>query len=330
MNTRYTIQDFHDISNDGFDYTLSEATLDIISALASQVGAPDYVRTPNFTTHRRDARPRGGAGGGRRRRQQEMSDSDWEDLRAFHSKPKAELTPEKALERKLRGELNKVVGHCGRQQLDEIAWVFGELVDAGLSDVAERVFYELATCSKMNVSTFASLFVELVSHSDEMYDFISDSFRRFVSADGKWMKAFDGVEYVDEEKDYDRFCDVNRVNDLRLNMSRFVSKTFQLLFEKDDDRFFWVEQIGSCYWKMFCGFKEELRKDDNEDVAMIFCSNIVEFMNPLGEYIAEIDDEDSLWSHVIEDHEQVIVSGQDAYPSLTKRVTFAIQGAFGV
>ena len=24
-----------------------------------------------------------------------MSDSDWEDLRAFHSKPKAEISPEK-------------------------------------------------------------------------------------------------------------------------------------------------------------------------------------------------------------------------------------------
>ena len=38
-SNRYTVQDFNDISQDGFDYTINEDTLDIISALASQVGA---------------------------------------------------------------------------------------------------------------------------------------------------------------------------------------------------------------------------------------------------------------------------------------------------
>lgn len=328
----YTIQDFNDISQDGFDFTISEETLDIISALASQVGAPDYVRTPNFTTHHhtRDHQGRGNRGG-RRKKQQDMDDSDWECIRTFHTKPKAEISPEKALEKKLRGELNKVASSCSKTQLESISGVMSEMIDAKLGDIVERVFFDLAACSKMNTSSFASLFCDLVSQDDEdVFELLSSALERFVSDDGKWMRMFDVVEYVSEDEDYDKFCDVNKVNDLRLNTTRFVAKVFQCLFEREDDRFFWLERLAGCYWKMFCGFKEELRKDDNEDVAMIYCSNIIELMQPINDHIVDLDSDSGFWGNVIEDQEQIIASGERAYPSLTRQIVFALQGAFNV
>ncbi len=334
-SNRYTVQDFNDISQDGFDYTINEDTLDIISALASQVGAPDYVRTPNFTTHHRDNRGRGER---RRRRQQDMmSDSDWEDLRAFHSKPKAEISPEKALEKKLRGELNKVVNHCGRSQLESIASVLCELIDSNIGGVAEKVFFDLATCSSMNTKSFAGLFCDLMDNGryeceqeDELTEFLTDTLKTLVSEEGRWMKTFDKVEYISEEQDYDGFCDVNKVNDSRLNMTRFVAEVFKNFFEREDDRFFWFGQLSSCYWHIFCGFKDALRKDQNDDVAMVYCSNIVELMNPIKELIDDLDDDHGLWCSAVEDQDQVIASGTSVYPSLSRQVIFALQGTFNV
>ena len=332
---RYTVQDFNDISQDGFDYTINEDTLDIISALASQVGAPDYVRTPNFTTHHRDSRGRGER---RRRRQQDMmSDSDWEDLRSFHSKPKAEISPEKALEKKLRGELNKVVRNCGRSQLGSIAGVICELIDAKIGDVAEKVFFDLATCSKMNTNSFALLLCDLIDtdnyeceQEDELVEFLTDMLRNAISEEGRWMKSSDKVDYISEEEDYDGFCDVNKVNDNRLNTTRFISQVFKTFFEREDKHFFWFGQLATCYWSILCGFKDALQKEGNEDVAMVYCSNIVELLDPIKELVDELDEEHNFWSNAVEDQEQIIVSGEHAYPSLSRQIVFALQGTFSV
>lgn len=323
-----------DISQDGFNYTISETTLDIISALASQVGAPDYVRTPNFTTHHRESRGRGDR---RRRKQNEvMSDSDWEDLRAFHSKAKAEITPEKALEKKWRGELNRVVTNCSSSQLESIACVLVEMVEAGIGSVAEKVFFDLATCSKMNTVSFAQLFGDLVETDrysccgDTVLQFMESMLTSLVSSDGVWMNEFIQVEYVSEDVDYDRFCDLNKENDRRLNMTRFVSGVFKNLLDREDKRFILFEQLAACYWNIFCGFKDALREERNEDVAMIYCSNVIELLQPISEHADELDNESNFWSSAMEDQEQIIVSGNSAYPSLSRQIVFALQGAFNV
>ena len=45
---RYTLDTINDIIFQGFDYSLPEDTMKIISEIALKVGAPDYVRTPVF------------------------------------------------------------------------------------------------------------------------------------------------------------------------------------------------------------------------------------------------------------------------------------------
>jgi hypothetical protein len=48
FQNRYTLNDFNNIINTGFNYNLPDATLKLISSLASEVGAPNYVKTPTF------------------------------------------------------------------------------------------------------------------------------------------------------------------------------------------------------------------------------------------------------------------------------------------
>lgn len=48
----YTLKDFTNITFDGFDFTLPEATLALISELSLEVGSPSYIKTPVFQKKR--------------------------------------------------------------------------------------------------------------------------------------------------------------------------------------------------------------------------------------------------------------------------------------
>ena len=48
MSIKYYLNTFKDAEEKGEYLNLSQTTLDIISKLAKLVGAPSYVKTPNF------------------------------------------------------------------------------------------------------------------------------------------------------------------------------------------------------------------------------------------------------------------------------------------
>ena len=80
---RYTLETINSILFNGFDYKLPDATLETISNIALQVGAPDYVRTPVFQKRENPMKVEptakdGGFKRGRRNKAHEIiSDDDW-------------------------------------------------------------------------------------------------------------------------------------------------------------------------------------------------------------------------------------------------------------
>jgi hypothetical protein len=166
-------------------------------------------------------------------------------------------------------------------------------------------------------------------YDDEMFMFMSERLKFFISDGEKWgwMEKYGKIEYINEDEDYDRFCDVNKDNDKRLNVSRFVGKLFQNMFEKEDDRFFMMTQLSRCYKQMYDGFIQALEKDDNEDVSMIYCANIIEFMNPIIDYVEDLDSSYEDWDNVNEQINKITDEGQDVYPSLSRQIVFALQGS---
>ena len=49
---RYTGADFEKIQMDGFTYVLNPETMKIIQSIATQVGSPEYIKTPQFENNR--------------------------------------------------------------------------------------------------------------------------------------------------------------------------------------------------------------------------------------------------------------------------------------
>jgi hypothetical protein len=120
MNLRqYTIVDYEEITNAGFICNLSQETLNIISKLSEQVGAPTYIKTPIFL--KKDVKGAGlgmglglgvsGGPGGYKKmkpRTNEITDDDWEAIRAFQTTQKhISEGIEKHMDN-IRGFLNKI------------------------------------------------------------------------------------------------------------------------------------------------------------------------------------------------------------------------------
>ena len=88
--TMYSLNDFNRITFDGFDFSLPEETVSIISNLALQVGSPGYVKTPVFQKRDNPLKPTSTSASGfkkkRSNKQMEvLNDDDWETLRTFQS-----------------------------------------------------------------------------------------------------------------------------------------------------------------------------------------------------------------------------------------------------
>ena len=50
---RYTLDDFKRIESQGIQYKLNTSVCDIIQSIADQVGAPEYIKTPQFNKRHR-------------------------------------------------------------------------------------------------------------------------------------------------------------------------------------------------------------------------------------------------------------------------------------
>lgn len=212
----YTLDEISKIKNSGFTITLPESILNVISEISSQVGAPNYVKTPQF--HSRVNKNRGGGN--------DLSAEDWAAIRNFKATERVEKTGIDKIIQELRGELNKLTEKnfdaISGNLIDKMAEIAEEYKDK----IAEHIF-EIASTNKFYSEVYAKLFKMVIDKFDFMRGVFEERFKTY-------MDVFSKIEAVDPNEDYDRFCDVNKVNERRKAISQFfVNLMLQGLLEKD-------------------------------------------------------------------------------------------------
>lgn len=215
--TRYTLDDVSAIMFDGFNHELDEGVLAIIKQLAEQVGAADYVRTPQFQktggTSRGKKRGRGG---------QDISDADWEAIRRFQATEIVRKEGVEAAIDKVRVHLNKITDATFTTQKEAI---FSEIraltsLDASEAEAEENLqriseaLFAIASNNGFYSSLYADLYKDLVSE----HAFLRNTLDQRLE---KLDALFDNIEWCDPQKDYDGFCDVNKANDSRRAVTLF-------------------------------------------------------------------------------------------------------------
>lgn len=213
---RYSKADFEKIQMDGFTYNLSADIIKIIQAIATQVGSPEYIKTPQFEKCK--------IGKGKKGKAQELNDEDWNALRNFsvtviNKKEGIEASIDQirkhlnkmttktydSLKEKIVEEIEKIINGCDDEMSLEMK--------NELNTIGEAIF-NIASGNSFYSSMYATLFKELMETFDFMRVIFDTNFDKFRS-------IFNTIEYCDPNQDYDKFCNNNKVNEQRRAISLF-------------------------------------------------------------------------------------------------------------
>jgi hypothetical protein len=253
VTAQYSLSDFERIIYNGFEYTVHPDVVALVSKLADQVGAPTYVKTPVFPKNKASvslsnpssslssgASSSSGSSffsgsssssgsnssglekrstGSRRVDSQQITDEDWESIRAFQA---TEVTRSQGIETNIntiRSCLNRITTDNYTEMRDAILSEIATLVSSSANEesmlkIGTSIF-NTASSNQFYSQTYATLFKDLL----EKHDFFKPIFEESMK---DYIKLFQRIEYIDPKKDYDKFCENNKSNDKRKAMSLFI------------------------------------------------------------------------------------------------------------
>lgn len=225
--TRYNLNDFESMINNGFKCELSDEVLGIIQQLADQVGAPEYIKTPQFVR-----RERGSADGykqPRRRRgkqkAQELSDEAWQQIRNFEATKREDREGiDKSID-SVRKAMNKISNKTYDTLKTTIFTELNTILDSGIDvegeDMTKLVnsLFKIASQNGFYSELYAKLYSELVSS----FDFIKLPLDAAVE---NYISELNTITYVSSDDDYDMFCKNNKDNTERRARGTFFINAY--------------------------------------------------------------------------------------------------------
>jgi hypothetical protein len=197
----YTFEDIENIINNGIDYKLNKNILDQIQLISDKVGAPEYIKTPQFD--KREKRKN-------RDNKRVILNDDWEDIRNF------EITERKKNEGidltidSVRKILNKITEKTYDNLYPNLIQSLDELEDKDfntedIDKLADSIFVILSQTKfygKMYSQLFKSL-KEKYSFLEKILDIRLNNFKNVI----------DSIVYINPNIDYDNYCKNNKINE---------------------------------------------------------------------------------------------------------------------
>lgn len=221
---KYTLQQMNAISCSGFKYEIPQETINIINYLTEQIGSNTIIKTTNF--HKRpqpatnnfdeDMSQKSGQSQNRKRKgnkAMEVFSDDWETIRNFQATVIEQKTGIDAELSQIRMHLNKLTDKSYLDvrekivnSIDSILKVEKDTVMLGKN--IGQVIYDISSGNKFYSKIYAELYTELVTKYDWLRQILDEKLSEYIG-------LFKTIEYFDPDKDYDKFCDMNKQNEKR-------------------------------------------------------------------------------------------------------------------
>ena len=321
ITKQYGILDYDDITNAGFLCNLSQETLDIISKLSEQVGAPTYIKTPIFLK-KENRSISGGIGGGgsigggfkkNKNKPSEITDDDWEVIRAFQTTQKHVSEGIQKNVDNIRGYLNKITDMNEEAMTKDIKAEISQLIEHDTSDenmtkIGYSIF-NIASSNSFYSALYARLFKSLMSDYDIFKKIFEDNFKEF-------MNLFESIEFVDPKKNYDKFCEYTKTNDKRRAMSLFVVNLMINNIISEDEIIEIIKQVQTL-------ISSYLRKPEKANEVEELTENLFIIVTKSKDYLGK-DQTKSSWESIIKNIEFVTIlkPKMKEYPSVTNKTIF--------
>jgi hypothetical protein len=267
----YTFEDIENIINNGIDYKLNKNILDQIQLISDKVGAPEYIKTPQFDKREKKKN---------RDNKRVILNDDWEDIRNF------EITERKKNEGidltidSVRKILNKITEKTYDNLYPNLIQSLDELEDKDfntedIDKLADSIFVILS-----QTKFYGKMYSQLFKSLKEKYLFLEKILDIRLN---NFKNVIDSIVYINPNIDYDNYCKNNKINEkinseaifyvnlLNINdipientidiINYLINKSLKLLDE--DDKTEIIQELGEIYGNMIIQGKENLVKYEN-------------------------------------------------------------------
>jgi hypothetical protein len=228
---KYNLKQITDISNSGFYFEIPEDTFNTINYLCSEVGSSTIssnvftksAPSVSLNNNQNDFMLSGGNKNNKKKRgnkAMEVSSEEWESIRTFQSTKIEQKTGIDGDINEIRLYLNKLTDKTfldmREKIIDKINSVCALSTDSEDSIKLGSMLYEMCSTNKFYSKIFADLFAELASMYGWLYKTFNENFSNI-------MEQYSNIQYIDSEKDYDGFCEMNKKNEKRRAITTFYT-----------------------------------------------------------------------------------------------------------
>tara|TARA_B100001063_G_scaffold202320_1_gene196036 strand:- start:4821 stop:5807 length:987 start_codon:yes stop_codon:yes gene_type:complete len=222
VDNTYLLTEFNKIRDEGFNITLPQTTIDIITKISEQVGAIGYIKTPAFSKKSK-----------KKSNSSKIIDpellADIKNIRSY-DKEKQDNTPtiQKCFE-ELQSQLNKITDSNYDILLIELISNVKKIIELSsdsddnenIEEICELLFIS-ATINKMGVNSYAKIYKELKEKFPVTIHYLD---RKLASH----MMLFNKIDIKKASiNDYNHFCQVTQINTKRRVFSLFVVELFKI------------------------------------------------------------------------------------------------------
>ena len=295
---KYNLHQINDIACTGFHFEIPEDAYHMINYLSTQVGSGGltsaiFVRQERenvdsllkdgsnvFSSNTKNKKKKGN-------RAMEVSSEEWETIRTFQTTKIEQKSGIDGDIDYIRLLLNKLTDKTFLdmrekiiERLNKICLEFGsegEFLKIG------NTIYEFCSTNKFYSKVFADLFAELCSQYIWLMPIFNEKYANI-------MSQYSNIQYVDSEKDYDGFCDMNKNNDKRRSVTTFLVSLANNGFIKKEGVIKILRKLLELVYNMIDVPEKKNEVDElTENIAILFNKDMID------EVANEIDDSKELY-----------------------------------
>jgi hypothetical protein len=240
--TMFSLSDFTDISNRGFDVILPNETVMLINELSKLVGSPNYIKTPVFTKRESTIDV------DKKRRRQRNKPVDGSDGWSLPSAGFKKVSPESNIGANIvfnptgplikkdglnatpiqliRPLLNKFGGDNTNQSIkDELFSVLNDIFESDITQEELSILMVKVIEIVSGNLFYSSIYAKLFSNIIDVHPIFTDTLEAQFS---NYLESYTNIQSVDPKEDYDLFCTMNKTNDRRKSITSFYVQLYKL------------------------------------------------------------------------------------------------------
>jgi hypothetical protein len=180
---------------------LEQAVINKINAISTRVGAPTYSKTPIFK---------------KKRRENYVSNKDWEALRNFKE---TKFEKKEGIELEIvnvKTNLNKLTDKSYDEILQNVTNIIEKNKEDDDLETIGKLIFQIGSANKFWSKLYARLYYDLISKFTFMNDICNKNFDTF-------KEILLNVRYIDPKDNYDLYCQINKENEERKGLSKFLA-----------------------------------------------------------------------------------------------------------